>query len=194
LNEKSNAGAQKLKGRVKKKLHEKLSSANVSKVSGLLEPLDSTVKPITKKEACSILNITYNTTRLGRIISEHKEKIAFVEKQKKANRGKAASEMEISAAIMDSLTGIPVSDTATRLFRSPGFVKAITERIGVPHRPSNSEERAKFGWIPESCISYEFRVGEIVWSAKYHRAAFVKGEVEGYEYKYSIKCYQIYVV
>ena len=27
--------------------------------------------PITKKEACSILNITYNTTRLGKIIDEH---------------------------------------------------------------------------------------------------------------------------
>ena len=53
--------------RIKK--HENLSEANISKVISLLEG----EKPITKKEACGILNIAYNTTRLNKIITEHKE-------------------------------------------------------------------------------------------------------------------------
>ncbi len=53
---------------VRQKKHEKLDAANLDKVIALLES-DS---PITKKEACEILNITYNTTRLKRIIEETK--------------------------------------------------------------------------------------------------------------------------
>ena len=45
---------------VKKKSHEKLDSANIQRVIDLLEQDE----PITKKEACEMLNIRYNTTRL----------------------------------------------------------------------------------------------------------------------------------
>ena len=54
---------------VKAKAHEKLDGANVQKVINLL----GTDEPITKKEACEILNIRYNTTRLQRIIEENTE-------------------------------------------------------------------------------------------------------------------------
>ena len=49
---------------VKKRSHEKLTDSNIQHVIGLL----NAKSPITKKEACSILNISYNTTRLGTII------------------------------------------------------------------------------------------------------------------------------
>ena len=48
------------KKRTKAQEHEKLTEANISHVIKLLEAEN----PITKKEACDILNITYNTTRL----------------------------------------------------------------------------------------------------------------------------------
>ena len=54
------------------KKHENLTQANISKVIEYLNPKDGS-KPITKKEACSILNIAYNTTRLGNIIAEFEE-------------------------------------------------------------------------------------------------------------------------
>jgi hypothetical protein len=44
---------------VRKKREEKLSEANINKVIELL----AAEKPITKKEACEILHIAYNTTR-----------------------------------------------------------------------------------------------------------------------------------
>jgi hypothetical protein len=185
-----------MKGRVKKKDHEKLTSTNILKVIGLLEPSStSEKKPITKKAACELLNITYNTTRLGKIISEHKDHMLFISKQKAHNRGKPATPSEISTAIINCLEGTATSDTATTLFRSPGFIKAIIERIGVPHRPTNPEERTHVSLIPEGCVSEVFQSGEVVWSAKYHRCAIVGKEVTGdYEDKYLSKCYRIYVV
>ena len=64
--------------RIKK--HENLTQANITKVISLLEPKEG--KPITKKEACAILNIAYNTTRLQKIIDEHKEMVEFRARRK----------------------------------------------------------------------------------------------------------------
>ena len=55
--------------RIKKKESENLSDTNIRKVINLL----SGSSPITKKEACGILNIAYNTARLQRIIDEFEE-------------------------------------------------------------------------------------------------------------------------
>lgn len=54
--------------RVKKQEHEKITDANIKRVIGLLEASP----PITKKEACEILGMSYNTTRLTKIIEEWK--------------------------------------------------------------------------------------------------------------------------
>ena len=178
-------------GKVKKKEHEKLSAANINHVIELLNQK----KPITKKEACSILNITYNTTRLARIIEEHEEHEAFVASRKAANRGKRATNTEISQVVTDYLTGESISEIAKSLFRSPGFVKSIVEKVGVPQRPTG-EDKAKFDFIPDSCISETFEPGEIVWSAKYHRTAVIRKEWRNMDYEdmYSSKCYRIAVI
>ena len=52
---------------IKSKAHEKLSFDNIERVIQQLEQDN----PITKKEACGMLNIRYNTTRLQRIIEDH---------------------------------------------------------------------------------------------------------------------------
>ena len=52
---------------IKKQEGENLTDANIKKVIRLL----SAEKPITKKEACSILNISYNTTRLSKVIEDY---------------------------------------------------------------------------------------------------------------------------
>lgn len=81
------------------------------------------------------------------------------------------------------------------LFRAPGFVKTVSDRLGVPRRPSNVEERAKIGEIPESCRSETFEPEETVWSAKYHRTAVIKKEYANLDYEelYGSKCYLISV-
>lgn len=174
--------------RVKKKQHEKLTSANVSKVIGLLEQS----KPITKKEACQLLNISYNTTRLGKIIAEHKEKEAFVAKRKSQNRGKPATKEEIRDAITEYLSGENYANISKRLFRSSGFVKSIIERVGVPQKLSGDAKR-QYDYLPENCVSETFVSGQIVWSAKYHATAQIIKETPA-KADYLGKTYKIYVI
>ena len=81
--------------RVKKKSHEKLTDTNVQHVVELLKGDD----PITKKEACSILNISYNTTRLTNIIDEYLERLDYKNKRKAQNKGKPARRDEIIRVI-----------------------------------------------------------------------------------------------
>ncbi len=150
-------------------------------------------KPITKKEACDILNISYNTTRLNKILEEYKERIAYTEKRRSMNKGRKAQPHEIQAAITEYLQGETVSEIAKGMYRSAGFVKAILERIGVPQRPPSLEERMSYAFLPESCVAEDFSAGEKVWSAKYHAPALIDKEVEVAS-KYESKGYSIYVL
>lgn len=201
--------------RVKKKSYENLTAQNIEKVISLLNPDTSaqptgeskaTPKAITKKEACEILNISYNTTRLNAIIEGHLEQKAYVKKRKSQNRGRPASDAEISEAVTDYLSGANVTDISKRLFRSVGFVRAILEGVGVPQRPTG-EERKAIDYFPDECVSEDFAEGEIAWSAIYHSAVKVgkrmtkeyQDSKQGlstvdYESKYATPAYQIYVV
>ena len=97
------------------KKHENLTQANITKVIELLNPTDGS-KPITKKEACSILNIAYNTTRLGNIIAEFHEMQEFRARRKAQNRGKAATPQEIQTTVQMYLEGDNVSEIAKALY------------------------------------------------------------------------------
>jgi hypothetical protein len=180
--------------RVKKKDYENLTAANVRHVTTLLTPpADSTSKPITKKDACSILNISYNTLRLGKILDEQREKDEFTATRKAANSGKRARPDEIVSVVSEYLQGEPISKIAAGLYRSSGFCKAIIERIGVPTRLS-AAERKGLDFLPEACIAESFLAGQVVWSAKYHSTAIIVKEMPHYEECYGSKCYQISVI
>src|SRR5210317_1786101 len=138
---------------MRKKKHENLTQANITKVIELLNPTDGS-KPITKKEACGILNIAYNTTRLGNIISEHNETMEFRAKRKAQNKGKAATPQEIKTTVGMYLEGSNISDIAKALYRSPAFVKGIIERIGVPQKLSMTDyEGRRNAMLPEQCVA-----------------------------------------
>ncbi len=51
---------------------ELMTEANIVRVIKLLEPTEG--KAITKKDACQILGMAYNTTRLSSIIEEYKNR------------------------------------------------------------------------------------------------------------------------
>ena len=181
--------------RIKKKDHENLSSENIQRVISMLQPTSTDQKPITKKVACEMLNISYNTTRLDTILSDYQDRLEYVEKRKSQNRGKSASPSEVQEAVQDYLAGSNVSTIAKYLYRSPSFVKNILERIGVPQRPPSVEDRKQPAFLPENCVAEQFEAGEVVWSAKYHSPAVVvkKENKSLYQKKYSSDCYQIYI-
>lgn len=179
--------------RIKK--HENLTQANITKVISLLEPKEG--KPITKKEACAILNIAYNTTRLQKIIDEHKEMVEFRARRKAQNKGKAATPDEIKAVVRSYIDGANVSEIAGDLYRSPAFVKAIIERLGIPQKLADSDyEGMRNAMVPEQCVRESFEIGERVWFAKRNKMAEVLEEHKNidYEAKYGCKCYKLWVL
>ena len=192
--------------RLKKKSHEKLTAQNIQHVISLLNPTSSQTKPITKREACSILNISYNTTRLDKIIQDHHEQKEYRSRRVSQNRGRPARPDEIQDIVKEYLSGENVSNIAKGLYRSPAFVKSILEKIGVPQRPTKVEGRKQEYYLPEQCVADSFDEGEIVWSATHHAPAVVdkkltKEHQEGraglqtvdYISKYGSDCYSIYV-
>ena len=151
---------------IKAKTHEKLTETNIAHVIELL----SAEKPITKKEACSILNISYNTTRLARIIQEHKETVEFRERRKAYNKGKGATEMEIKQVVNFYLDGSNVSDIAKSL-----FIKAIIDRLGIPQKLAMTDYAGRrSAMLPEQCVAEEFEEGERVWAVRQNYPAVVQ--------------------
>jgi len=153
---------------VKVKDSEKLDDANLKYVIELLE----SDKPITKKEACSILRISYNTTRLGNIIAGYKERAATDARLRAKNRGKAASDGEVVRAIEEYLNGDAISEIAKFMYRSSGFIKGIINRYNVPVRSASSDYFSP-ELLPDDVLSEDFEPGELVWSARYNTTARV---------------------
>ena len=201
---------------IKKKAGENLTSQNIEKVKGLLYPntlaeekshLGLQEKPITKKEACDILNISYNTSRLTKIIEEHDKQKEYTRKRKASLRGSPPTDDEISQACTSFLEGDTITDISRRLFRSAGFVRAILEKVGVPQRANNKEERLVPNYFPDECVAEDFDYGEIAWSATYHSTVIVQERLTlewlatkkgmantDYIAKYGCPCYAIYVI
>ena len=175
---------------VRKRSHEKLDETTLERVSELLND----AKPITKKEACNMLNITYNTTRLTSIMADFQETMQFRAVRKAQNRGKKATDYEIKQAIEMYLEEQPVSSIAQALYRSTTFVRNLLERVGVPlKRPSTERgSRADIGYLPDECVAEDFEPGEKVWCARYDLPArIVKG---AYDSRHGCKIYHIYVI
>ena len=159
--------------RVKK--HENLTETNISNVIELL----LAEKPITKKEACSMLNIAYNSTRLNNIIAEFRETMDFRARRKAQNKGKGATKQEITSTVQMYLEGSNISDIARALYRSPAFIKGIIERLGVPQKLSMTDfEGRRNAMLPDQCVADEFDLEERVWAIRQNYPAIVQRELK----------------
>ena len=196
---------------IKSKAHEKLSFDNIERVIQQLEQDN----PITKKEACGMLNIRYNTTRLQRIIDDHLDLKSFRETRKAQNKGKMATQDEIRSVVKMYLDGDNISEIANSLYRSPAFVKNIVERVGIPQKLADSDyEGKRNAMLPEQCVALEFDYNEKVWYPKRNRFAIIKDEITqkyqserrgyacygnitqcvNYEDRWGGKCYKVYIL
>ena len=147
---------------------DKLTDANIVKVIELLEA----EKPITKKAACEILGIAYNTTRLGELIQKFKDKREARKAHMAAKRGKPASLDEITDIVKSYLQGGSLTDIADENFRGTQFVKTVLESHGVPIR-SSSNDYWNPPMIPDEGVKREFDPGERCYSARYQSLAKV---------------------
>lgn len=154
---------------------ERMTDANLVKVIKLLEPSDKAQKPISKKEACQILGMTYNTTRLGDIIQEFKQKQQRISENRAKLKGKPLSSQEICNIIEEYLLGNSMESISSSTFRSIHIIKQVLETNSVPLRkPGQTYFNPEL--IPEHCVKQRFLVEETVWSAKYLSLAKIYAE------------------
>jgi hypothetical protein len=152
-----------------------MTPANISKVIRLLEPTEEGVKPITKKDACQMLGMSYNTTRLGTIIDEFKKTQARNAERRAALRGKPATREDVIYIITEYLNGETVDAISKMTYRSPGFIKTLLEANAVPIRvPGSTYFTPEL--IPDGAVRERFTVGEVVYSARYDSIARIDTE------------------
>ena len=160
---------------------ELMTDANISRVIRLLEPQEEGVKPITKKDACQILGMAYNTTRLGTIIENFKANQARSAKRRAELRGKPATKEDTVYIIGEYLAGETVDSISKMTYRSPTFIKKLLEDNSVPIRvPGHSYFEPQL--VPEGAVRERFKVGEVVYSARYDSTARIEAEQKSEKY------------
>jgi hypothetical protein len=154
---------------------ELMTDANIARVIRLLEPTEEGKKPITKKDACAILGMSYNTTRLGTIIEEYKQKQIRTAQRKSQLRGKPATQEEKVYIISEYLNGETVDAISKMTYRSSKFIKDVLEANAVPIRvPGSSYFDPQL--IPDGAVRDRFKVGEVVYSSRYDSTARIDAE------------------
>jgi len=151
---------------VKQKAGENLDNETVTKVIELLEGSS----PITKKQACEMLNISYNTTRLNKIVVGFKDKIDRISKQKALLRSIPVSKEEIKSFITDYLEGDSISSISESSYRSIATIKNVFRKYDIPLR-TNAEDNI---FLPDSSIKEDYEPGDLVYSAKYNAPAVIR--------------------
>jgi hypothetical protein len=159
-----------------------MTPANISKVIRLLEPEEG-VKPITKKDACAILGMSYNTTRLGTIIEDFKKTQARNAERRAALRGKPATREDVVYIISEYLNGETVDAISKMTYRSPTFIKNVLESNAVPIRvPGSTYFKPEL--VPDGAVRDRFKIGEVVYSTRYDSLARIDTETLTTKYGY----------
>jgi len=154
---------------------ELMTDTNISRVIRLLEPEEEGVKPITKKDACQMLGMAYNTARLTTIIDEFKKAEARNAQRRAELRGKPASAQDTVYIITEYLKGQPIDAISKTTYRSSAFIKRILENNAVPIRvPGSTYHTPEL--IPDGAVRERFSVGEVVYSARYDSLARIDTE------------------
>jgi hypothetical protein len=129
----------------------------------------------TKKDACQILGINYNTTRLGTIIEKYKERKATEAAKRAEKRGKPPTEAEIGYCISSYLEGSPIDTISKSLYRTAAFVRNILDRHNVPIRRTGSSYFSP-SLVPEEAIREHYEINERVYSVRYDSLAKIVSE------------------
>lgn len=147
-----------------------------SKLKLVIQKLEVAEKPITKKEACSILGITYNTTRLSNLLEEYKQKKETEKKLKSIIRKQKPTEPELKEIIEGYLNGEPYTEISKSTHRSIGQVKRILESFFLPERLPGANYFNNILLVPDELISSNYTKGDLVFSARYNCLAEIDKE------------------
>lgn len=149
---------------------EKLDDASMERAIKCLEEKG------TKKSACQILNISYNTARLDKLIGAFVEKKEQDSKRRAEKRGTLATKAEIDYVVTEYLSGATIDSINKALFRGNTFIKSILEEYAVPERKTAKNDSVS-NLIPDEATRDRFAIDEVVYSAKYDSLASIEKEL-----------------
>jgi len=159
--------------RIRKKQGENLSEQSIDRVISFLEQ----EKPITKKDACEILNISYNTARLNKIIESHKADIKQRSELRKKFRNKPLEKEDIKLIVSSYLEGVALADIADNIFRSIALVKRTIVKYNIPLRDANIDY-----WhpveVPIDAMQDDYIKDDLVYSARYNQPACIAKKIK----------------
>ena len=155
--------------KIRAKDGENLSKANIKLVIGLLEQ----EKPVTKKVACEKLNISYNTTRLAKIIEQYISELEYQKTMRAKLRLQPLSDAEAKSIVESYLSGDALSLICETSFRSTAKVKYVLEKYNIPLR---SEENDYFNaaMVADKAISEDYVEGDLVYAVRYNSPAYIR--------------------
>lgn len=153
---------------VRKKEGEDLSDTTIDRVISLL----SGDAPITKKEACEILNISYNTTRLNKIISEYTDRKNFALEKRKELKHKPVSVEDEKYIVEEYLENPVISAIADSTFRSPAVIKMVLQKYNIPLRDA-SVSYMKPLFLEDNSAKENYEIADLVYSARYASPALI---------------------
>jgi len=154
---------------------ERMTDTNINRVIKLLEPIEIGKKPISKKEACQILGMAYNTTRLATILEQYKERERKNAEHRAKLRGKPVTKDEKIFIIQEYLSGSTIDSITKTTYRGVTTIKNVLEEYSVPLRiPGQTYFTPQL--IPDGAVRDRFQVGETVWSTRYCSLAKIYSE------------------
>lgn len=158
---------------IRRRDDENLTDTQLEKVVSLL----SADKPITKKEACELLNITYNTTRLQKIIDDYISRRDYRIKKRKELKNKPLEKSDVKYILEEYLKEPNISQIAETLFRGPNVVKKVLNKYNVPLRDSTITYTNPLNLEPEN-MAEDYAKDDLVYSARYASPAIIVKKLE----------------
>lgn len=154
--------------------HEKFSDPTL--LQSVIDDLEKD-KPITKKAACDILNMSYNTARLAKIIEEYKDKAIRHKRRRAEMRSIPVSDLEKKTIIDSYLGGDALAEISSNSFRSVSVIKNILYSYNIPLRTASSTYQNPV-FLPDDSIANDYVLDDLVYSAKYNCPAYIRKRIE----------------
>lgn len=161
-----------MRARIRKNEGENLTDAAIESVLAKL----NAEKPITKKDACAMLSITYNTTRLKNILETYAEQKEFTARRKKEVRNTPISTPDKSYIVSAYLNSEPLQDISDSVFRSVAVIKRVLKAYNIPVRNSTVTYHDPIDLENEELPMNDYKVGDLVYSARYDSPAEIRSK------------------
>src|SRR3990167_5077584 len=158
---------------VRKKEGENLDDKTLEKVFNLL----NADVPISKTEACRLLNIAYNTSRLEKILSEYADKREHRIAVRKKIKNTPMSDAEIKYIIEEYLYGKPMDEIVDISNRSATLIKRTLRLYNIPMRDTDISYHNPLN-LEDSIVNEDYKIGDLVFSARYNSPAIISKRLD----------------